>query len=108
MPKHSPTVLIVHLDIAKAQLEEFIQIVRSHGANSRRIESGCLQFEVLLPKEPTAHVILFEVYADDAALESHWDSQHMAEYRKQIEGMIVHRTVYRCGPEQSEYSRASS
>ena len=102
MSKPSPAVLVVHLDIVEARLEEFIQIVRAHGTNSQQIESGCLQFEVLVPQEPSAHVILFEVYADDAALESHWGSEHMAEYRKQIEGMIVHRTVYRCNPRHSE------
>ena len=102
MSKPSPAVLVVHLDIAKAQLNEFIQIVRAHGANSQQIESGCLQFEVLVPQDLSAHVILFEVYADDAALELHWGSDHMAEYRKQIEGMIVHRTVYRCDPKHSE------
>ena len=102
MSKPSPAVLVVHLDIVEARLEEFMQIVRAHGANSQQIESGCLQFEVLVPQEPSAHVILFEVYADDSALESHWGSEHMAEYRKQIEGMIVHRTVYRCGHELSE------
>ena len=102
MSKPSPAVLVVHLDIAEARLEEFLQIVRAHGANSQQIESGCLQFEVLVPQEPSAHVILFEVYADDAALELHWGSEHMAEYRKQIEGMIVHHTVYRCGPKLSE------
>ena len=99
MSKPSPAVLVIHLDIAEARLEEFIQIVQAHGTNSQKIESGCLQFEVLVPQNSSAHVILFEVYADDAALELHWGSEHMAEYRKQIEGMIVHRTVYRCGPE---------
>ena len=102
MSKPSPAVLVIHLDIVETRLEEFIQIVRAHGTNSQQIESGCLQFEVLVPQDLSAHVILFEVYADDAALESHWNSEHMAEYRKQIDGLIIHRTVYRCGPEHSE------
>ena len=102
MSKPSPAVLVIHLDIVEARLEEFIQIVQAHGTNSQKIESGCLQFEVLVPQNSSAHVILFEVYADDAALESHWGSDHMAEYRKQIEGMIGHRTVYRCDPKLSE------
>ena len=103
MSKPSPAVLVIHLDIVEARLEEFIQIVQAHGTNSQKIESGCLQFEVLLPKESIAHVILFEVYVDDAALESHWGSEHMAEYRKQIEGMIIHRAVYRCSNDYSEH-----
>ena len=108
MPRPRPVALVVHLDIVEAQFEEFIQIVRAHGTNSQQIESGCLQFEVLVPHEPSAHVILFEVYADNAALELHWGSKHMAQYRKQIEGMIVHRTVYRCGPKIADPGRTST
>ena len=102
MSKPSLAVLVVHLDIVETRLEQFMQIVRAHGTNSQQIESGCLQFDVLVPQDLSAHVILFEVYADDAALESHWSPDHMAEYRKQIEGMIVHRTVYRCDPGHTE------
>jgi quinol monooxygenase YgiN len=101
MSKPPPTSLVVHLDIVEARLDEFLAIVRAHGANSQQIEPGCLQFEVLIPQEPSSHVILFEVYSDYAALESHWDSEHMAEYRRKIKGMIVNRTVYRCGPKHS-------
>ena len=91
--------LIVHFDIKEAYLSKFLQTVRAHSENSLRIEPGCLRFEVLIPQEPKAHVILIEVYTDDAALESHWNSEHMAKYRKRINGMIVNRTPYRCGPE---------
>ena len=99
MSKPSRAILVVHLDIVEARLQEFLQIVQVHGTNSQQIEPGCLQFDVLVPKDSSAHVILFEVYVDDAALESHWNSEHMAKYREQIEGMIAHRTVYRCGSE---------
>ena len=92
----SPITLIVHLDIEKARLEEFLKIVAAHGENSLRNESGCLRFEVLVPKDPRAHVILVETYSDQTALESHWNSEHMAEYRKRIDGIIINRTLYRC------------
>jgi quinol monooxygenase YgiN len=46
-------------------------------------------------------VILIEAYVDDAALESHWNSEHMAEYRNRIDGMIVKRTLYRCSGKHS-------
>ena len=101
MADSSPTILIVHLDIVETRLVEFLQIIQAHGENSLQVEPGCLRFEVLVPQEPQAHVILIEAYVDDAALETHWNSEHMAEYRNRIDGMIVKRTLYRCSSKHS-------
>jgi (4S)-4-hydroxy-5-phosphonooxypentane-2,3-dione isomerase len=97
MAGSSPTTLIVHFDIVETRLVEFLQIIQAHGENSLQIEPGCLRFEMLVPQEPQAHVILIEAYTDGIALESHWKSEHMAEFRNRIDGMVVKRTVYRCG-----------
>ena len=88
--------LIVHLDIKAQALAEFLVLARAHGTNSQRIEAGCLRFDVLVSTERDNHVVLVEVYEDDAALESHWNSKHMARYLEQVEGMIENRQRYRC------------
>lgn len=89
-------VLVVELDIEPGQLRSFLDIVTRHGANSVKIEEGCLRFEVLKPREPEDKVILVEMYTDDAALESHWNSEHMAAYREKVGSMIKSRTAHRC------------
>ena len=88
--------LIVHLDINAHALSEFLELARAHGTNSQRFEAGCLRFDVRVATEHDNHVVLGEVYEDDAALESHWNSKHMARYLEQVDGMIDNRERYRC------------
>ncbi|MCB0135163.1 MAG: antibiotic biosynthesis monooxygenase, partial [Caldilineaceae bacterium] len=73
------TGLIVHLEIADGRRDEFAALARAHGERSVRLEEGgCLSFEVFVPTENAQQVILVEKYADDTALQAHWDSAHMA------------------------------
>lgn len=91
------TGLIVHLEIAGGRREEFVALARAHGERSVRLEQGgCLSFEVFVPAENAQQVILVEKYVDDAALQAHWDSTHMADYIAQTGSMIVARTRYLC------------
>ena len=89
-------VLVVELEIEPGEFENFVEIVTKHGANSQKIEEGCLRFEVLKPREAKNKVILVEMYADDSALDAHWNSDHMAAYREKVSGMIVSRIANRC------------
>lgn len=89
-------VLVVELEIHPEKYQTFVDIVSKHGENSLQIEEGCLRFEVLKPREPENKVILVEMYSDDAALDSHWNSDHMAAYREKVSGMIVSRVANRC------------
>ena len=92
----SKVVLVVELEIDPKHFDTFVDIVTRHGANSLEIEEGCLRFEVLIPRESKNKLILVEMYADDAALDAHWDSDHMAAYRKRVSKMIVSRVANRC------------
>lgn len=92
----SKVALVVELEIDPEHFDKFVEIVTAHGENSRKVEEGCLRFEVLKPREGDNKIILVEVYADDAALDSHWNSAHMAAYREQVSGMIVSRAPHRC------------
>jgi quinol monooxygenase YgiN len=96
-------VLVVELAIKPQHFEQFIEIAREHGKRSRKLESGCLRFEVLKPRasiespDPSQNrLILIEAYVDDAALEHHWNSPHMAAYRERVQGMIQERRAHRC------------
>lgn len=92
----SRVALVVELEIDSRHFEEFLDIVTAHGKNSRKIEDGCLSFDVLKPRQGQGKIILVEVYADDAALDAHWNSAHMAAYREKVSAMIVSRVAHRC------------
>ncbi len=89
-------VLVVELEIKPGDFDAFVDIVTKHGANTQKIEEGCLRFEVLKPRESQKKLILVEMYADDAALDDHWNSDHMSAYRKKVSDMIVSRVANRC------------
>jgi len=91
------TGLVVHLEILPTQRDAFVEIARAHAARSLRLEAGrCLHFDVFVPVASATQVILVEQYVDDAALQAHWNSPHMAEYGARVEAMITSRTRYRC------------
>lgn len=93
-----PTVLVVHLDIRPDQLDRFVEIVTKHGAYSVDNEAGCLGFQALRCKEQGMEnrVILVETYADPAALQAHWESDHMDAYRRRTADMILERQRFEC------------
>ena len=91
------TGLVVLLEIDPAQRNAFVEIACAHGARSLHLETGrCLRFDVFVPVASATQVILVEQYVDDAALQAHWDSPHMAEYSARVEAMITSRTRHRC------------
>lgn len=91
------TGLVVLLEIVPGQRDAFVAIARAHATRSLQLEAGrCLRFEVFVPVASETQVILVEQYADDAALQAHWDSPHMAEYSARVEAMITGRTRHRC------------
>ncbi len=90
------TGLVVHLEIAPDKMQEFLEIVRAHGKFSEKEEENCLGFQVMVPKDEDNRVILVEVYKDDASLEAHWNSEHMARYRDKVSDMIIDRKRYLC------------
>ena len=90
------TSLIVHLEIMPEKFNEFLKIVRAHGEYSVANEHGCRSFQVMVSKEEDNKIILVEVYRDDDSLEDHWNSDHMNEYRKRVDDMIIDRKRYLC------------
>lgn len=91
------TGLVVHLEIAPGRRAEFVELARTHGERSMRLEAGrCLSFEVFAPVDSETQVILVEKYIDEDALHVHWGSSHMAEYIDRVANLIVSRTRYLC------------
>jgi autoinducer 2-degrading protein len=90
------TALIVHLDIRPEDFDRFVEIARAHGEYSVANEEGCVSFQVMLPVDEKDKVILVEVYDDNGALESHWNSEHMQAYLEKTKDMIVRRQRYQC------------
>ncbi len=88
--------LVVELQIKPGERERFLARAREHRSNVLSKEPGCLRFDLAVPREQDDTVYLYEVYADDAALETHFNTPYMKEYMDDTGPMIAQRTRNLC------------
>ncbi len=88
--------LVVDYTLKPGQRDAFVERVRRHGETCLDSEPGCLQFDILVPREDVDRVFLYEVYTDQAALDAHVATPYMAQYRIDIQDMADTRTLAIC------------
>jgi autoinducer 2-degrading protein len=88
--------LVVEFDVKPESRTEFEAVIRSHAARTLEAESGCLQFDVLIPQEDTGKVFLYECYRDGDALKEHAKSPILADTREKYKDMIENRRITVC------------
>jgi len=93
MPKFA---LIGTIEVAPGRAEELVSLLMAHRARCLQDEPGTLQFEVLLPQRDTTKVILYEVYRDEAAFDTHWNGPSLARFREETTGMVATVSGTRC------------
>ena len=62
--------LVVELELKTGQKDAFLARARQHRETVLANEAGCHRFDLLTPEEDGDTVFLYEVYADQAALET--------------------------------------
>ncbi len=89
-------VLLVELTINAGQMDAFLTRAREHRTNVLGNEPGCKGFELLVPAEGSDTVILYEVYADQAAMDHHMQTPYMKEYMADTGPMVADRKRTLC------------
>jgi (4S)-4-hydroxy-5-phosphonooxypentane-2,3-dione isomerase len=102
----SKTALVVEFRIKPGRRDDFLKLMKEHAAGSLAHSDGCLQFDVLVPKEvqfdapkqePDANrVFLYEVYRDEDAFQTHVKSPRVAKTRASYADMVESRRITRC------------
>ena len=92
----SKVALVVDLKIADGQLDAFLARAREHAAACLAEEEGCLHFDILVPLDGSSRVFLYEVYADQAAVDTHLATPRMAQYLEDTKAMITERVRNAC------------
>lgn len=82
--------LIVHVDVhvVPDQVEAFLDATRANHAGSLA-EPGVLRFDVVQDLTDPAHVVLVEVYRDDAAAAAHKETAHYATWRDAVADLMA-------------------
>jgi autoinducer 2-degrading protein len=92
----SKIALIVEYRVKPGRCDAFLGVIRAHAAGTLADEDGCMQFDVLVPREGADRVLLYEVYRDAAAYAVHGRSARLVNTRAAYAEMIDSRTITVC------------
>ena len=81
-------ILHVYLNIQPDKIDAFKELARFNAANSTQ-EPGCLRFEALQKEDEPTRFMLIEHYVDEAAIESHRQTDHFARWSREIGDLVT-------------------
>jgi quinol monooxygenase YgiN len=95
------TALVVEFSLKPDAHPAFEAIIRDHAAGTLSDEPGCVSFDVLQPvdrdgRPDLTRVMLYEVYADDAAFKAHTENPRLARTRAAYAELVEARTIRVC------------
>jgi len=89
-------VVIVEFTVEEAAYaEEFRARVQQQARDSLAYEAGCQQFDVCIDPGRPERLLLYEVYSDAAAFDSHLASAHFADFDASVRGWLRDKKVTR-------------
>ena len=87
--------VIVILEVEPARIEEFAGYAREQAAISLT-EPGCRRFEVSQQVDQANVFTLSELYDDEAAVDAHFASAHLAQWRERTgDGILIRKSAVR-------------
>ena len=92
----------VELDIDPAQRGEFHRNMLSHSEATLNGEDGCLAFDVYVDARNPNRYALFELYADNDAVDAHRFSTQLAKHRTEVDPAILKRVIWVVGGQIDE------
>jgi autoinducer 2-degrading protein len=84
------SLLVVHVDVAviPEQLAGFLAATQENAGASRN-EPGVVRFDLLTDRADPGHVVLVEIYRDEAAAAAHKDTAHYQQWRDAVAPMMA-------------------
>jgi autoinducer 2-degrading protein len=82
----------VDLVIIPSEMPKFLEAIKENGANAVK-EPGCREFNITVMANNPNHVFLYEVYDNEAALNTHRQTDHFKKYSAATANMIADRNV---------------
>jgi quinol monooxygenase YgiN len=68
--------LIVEAKVKPGMRDRFIEAITDDATHSMADEPGCSRFDVLQDADDPDTFYLYEIYADDAAIDAHFETPH--------------------------------
>lgn len=81
-------VVLAEFNIREGQRDAFLALAHNDANESLANESGCHQFDVLVPEGDGNTVILHEVYTDRAAFDKHMEMPHYKPFKEGTDPLL--------------------
>jgi (4S)-4-hydroxy-5-phosphonooxypentane-2,3-dione isomerase len=92
----SKLAIIGTIDVVPGRRDEVVPLLMAHKERCLNDEPGTLRFEAMVPRDDDTKVLIYEVYLDDAAFDTHRNERSIAQFRNETAGMIEKISVTRC------------
>ncbi len=85
--------VLVEFTVKEAYAIRFVERVRQQAKDSLTKERDCHQFDVCIDSDDSLHVMLYEIYSDQAAFMAHLESRHFKEFNEETISWIDEKRV---------------
>lgn len=85
--------VIVEFTIKPEHRAKFLNLIHGHAKRTLSREKGCLQFDVLLPKDSANKAFLVEAYADNEAFDTHMNEPSLVYLKETYKEWIDKRDI---------------
>jgi len=94
-PESKPFVVIAEFAVQDQHREEFLKLCAFDSLRSTTDEPGCRQFDVITSSDAPQAVVLYEVYDDRAAFDTHLTTPHYAVFAEALDRLAIVKTQVR-------------
>jgi (4S)-4-hydroxy-5-phosphonooxypentane-2,3-dione isomerase len=88
----APYINLVELVVVPAELSKFLELAKDNAETAIK-EPGVREFNVMQLATNPNHVVFYEVYDNEAALNAHRSSDHFKKYQAATANMVADRNV---------------
>lgn len=83
-----PYIRIARIVVDSLQLDQYKAALKEGVESAIRKEPGVLQLYAVYDKQQPTHVTVFEIYASEAAYQSHIKTEHFKKYKETVQAMV--------------------
>ena len=86
-------VVLVAFTIKAEAVTRFVERVKHQATDSLNNETECHRFDVCVDAGNDQHVLLYEIYSDQAAFETHLQTEHFICFNQETSGWIIDKKI---------------
>ena len=88
LPTEQMMIRIAALEIDANHIPEYLEILKEEAAESVKLESGVIAIYPMYEKETPTSITIIEIYANEAAYQSHLKTPHFLHYKTSTKNMV--------------------